>query len=636
MWIICCSAILRQRHFYHLFMISLFVLHYFWCYLPLFLPLVFSIFLPLVFNTLLPLPVSALLPHFPPSSFLRSAPAPAPAPVLYSFLLQSLNTGKLSLRSNLSCPSRSYECFDFRACGSPISRLVVLLGSFTLVTRFTPALAGVFSHALLNRAGVAVSLRFSFFCFFALVTPPRSLLSNFSHSFPMKSSTLLALATAIATAAAGCDFTGGNYYCNQASKIIYEGVGFSGSYQDVTNMDESSGQCTQQTKSFLGSLSPFDEELSLHFRGPLKLVQFGVYYPSSASNAKRDVADEDDCSSTRHLHHKHVKRATALVTQTVYVDQNGDTITSALTTTPSTAPILGNSAPAAGGAPSGVSSGVYSAVTTGAASSSSSSSSASSQSAGSSSSASSSSSSSGSSSSAAAGDWVRASYYTPGTANNVTFLNYYGGSGSGVWSSSFGNSLSYANSDNSGGSSSAQILSDTTIPSNTEFVVMSGLQCGEGNGDCGYYRSGIPAFHGWDGQNKLFVFEFMMPSTSDTGFNGDMPAVWILNAKIPRTLQYGDSSCSCWKTGCGELDLFEILSSGSNKCVTALHDQQGGGAGSSDYFARPTSSTMKAAVIFTESNIHIMTVDSGSFDSVLSSDTVQNWISTTGTTVTMG
>ncbi|CAI4282422.1 BPK_collapsed_G0003770.mRNA.1.CDS.1 [Saccharomyces cerevisiae] len=28
------------------------------------------------------------------------------------------------------------------------------------------------------------------------------------------------------------------------------------------------------------------------------------------------------------------------------------------------------------------------------------------------------------------------------------------------------------------------------------------------------------------------------------------PAIWFIESKIPRTLQYGDASCSCWKTGC--------------------------------------------------------------------------------------
>lgn len=440
------------------------------------------------------------------------------------------------------------------------------------------------------------------------------------------------MATAVASVSAACDYIDGNYYCAQTNKIIYENVGFSGSYLDITNMDETTGVCTLSSLSFLGSLAPLDEELSLHFRGPLKLLQFGVYYPAASSKAKRDEEEEEeDCSTTQHVHHKHVKRALAYVTKTVYVDQHGNTLTTTTTTTstPSTAGIVGSgNSPSVGGAPLGVSSGVVTASLSSSSSSSTKATSASSAS---------------SSSTAAAGDWVRVSYYTPGLANNCTFLNHYGGSGSGVWSSTFGNSLSYANSDNSGASSSAVALGDVTIGSNSEFVVMSGLKCGDSSetGSCGYYRTGTPAFHGWNGNQKIFVFEFKMPSTSDTGTNGDMPAVWMLNAKIPRTLQYGTASCSCWTTGCGELDLFEILSTGSNKLITHLHDKQGasgasgyGGGGSSDYFTRPTTGTLKAAVIFTEKEIHIQTVDED-FDSVLSSSTVQAWIDQTGSTVSI-
>lgn len=43
-----------------------------------------------------------------------------------------------------------------------------------------------------------------------------------------------------------------------------------------------------------------------------------------------------------------------------------------------------------------------------------------------------------------------------------------------------------------------------------------------------------------------------MPMDGKTGFNGDMPAVWMLNANIPRTAQYGPKGCSCWESGCGE------------------------------------------------------------------------------------
>lgn len=444
----------------------------------------------------------------------------------------------------------------------------------------------------------------------------------------MKFSALVALASTILSANAACDYVGGNYYCNQVEKIIYEGIGFSGSYQDVTNMDENTGECTLLTHSFSGSMSPLDEGLSVHFRGPLKLLQFGVYYPLGSSNAKRDDgADaEEDCTTTRHAHHKHVKRATAVVTQTVVVDANGNPVTVSSTATPSTAAAASAVSLVASAAASVVASAASSAVGGSASSASAAGSSAQS-----------SASSSSSSSSAAAGDWVRASYYVPGSTTNCTFLNYYGGSGSGVWSSAFGNSLSYANSDNSGGSSSAVALEEVTIATNTEFVLMSGLECGadsETEG-CGYYRAGAPAYHGWNGAEKIFVFEFEMPSTSATGFNGDMPAVWMLNAKIPRTLQYGNADCSCWDSGCGELDLFEILSSGSLKLITHLHDKQGGaGGGSSDYFTRPTSGSLKAAVVFTDSNIHILEVDD-SFGSTLSADTVQAWVDQEGTTVTL-
>lgn len=434
----------------------------------------------------------------------------------------------------------------------------------------------------------------------------------------MKFSTLLAIASALVGANAGCTEVSGNYYCNEVSKVVYDNVGFSGSFDAVTAMDETTGTCSSESMSFSGPLSPLDDELSLHFRGPLKLLQFGVYYPSSgSSNAKRD---DEDCTTTQHVHHKHVKRATAMVTETVYIDQNGNTVTGAATSsaTPMVAEVSESAVPAAAAASSSSLSGSASAVE------------------------SADDSASTGSVAAVAGDWERVSYYTPGSTTNVTFLNYYGGSGSGVWSSAFGNSLSYANADNSGASSSAVALEETTIGSDSEYVVMSGLECGASSEEheCGFYRAGIPAYHGWNGQQKIFVFEFEMPSSSDTGFNGDMPAVWMLNARIPRTLQYGDSSCSCWASGCGELDLFEILSTGSDKCITTLHDSQGavngngGGAGSSDYFSRPTSGSVKAAVIFTGLEIHVQYVDDD-FDSVLSSDTVQAWVDQSGTTVTL-
>ena len=74
-----------------------------------------------------------------------------------------------------------------------------------------------------------------------------------------------------------------------------------------------------------------------------------------------------------------------------------------------------------------------------------------------------------------------------------------------------------------------------------------------------------------------------MPMTGETGFNADMPAIWIMNAKIALTSQYGENQqCSCWSTGCGELDVFEVLDTGNTRCKSTLHMAPAGG--SSDYF----------------------------------------------------
>lgn len=458
------------------------------------------------------------------------------------------------------------------------------------------------------------------------------------------STTLLAvLASLSATVNAGCSFEGGNYYCSETKKVVYKGIGFSGSYQDVTNMDENTGKCTQKSYSFSGNLSPLDEELSVHFRGPLKLLEFGVYYPSSNGNSKRQV-DEQDCN-TKHVHHKH-KRATEVVqvTQTVFVDGNGNTVTSQAlqtstieTNSAASSPAANNDANSGSGSGSGSGYGSVSAldgegkayrtdISTKSAPTSTSAQPSSSETA------------------SADGAWTRDSHYTPGSTDNCVFLNYHGGSGSGVWSANFGNSLSYANSDNSGGSSTPVALGETTIKSGEEFIIFSGSKCGSSS-DCGYYRDGTVAYHGFKGTSKIFVFEFEMPSdTNGNGYNQDMPAVWLLNAKIPRTLQYGEATCSCWKTGCGELDLFEVLSSGSTKMISHLHDGQGssqnsnnGGGGSQDYFARPTSGSFKGAVIFNGDEIHIVQVDSNTdFGSSLDEDTVNSWLSESGSVATIG
>lgn len=428
----------------------------------------------------------------------------------------------------------------------------------------------------------------------------------------------------VSKVSADCQMIAGNYYCSKTDAAIYSNVGFSGSYQDVTSMDEQSCVCSQQPFSFGGALAPFDEELSVHFRGPLKLSQFAVYYPAS-SNSKRAVAEEDCDSVVAKPVHKH-KRDVAVevieVTETVFIDENGNTVTASGTSTSMSTPTPSNpsqvqSSQAPSQAPVSSSN---KGTTTLSSTSKNTPSSSSSQAA---------------SSSAApiqdGGDWSRVAYFSPATASGCTFMNHQGGTaGSGVWSSCFGNSISFANSDGVTGAGSPQPLGDVTIKSGQEYMIFSSTQCSANNAECGYYREGIPAYKGFGGNRKIFYFEFSMPSdTNGNGYNQDMPAIWLLNAKIPRTLQYGLSTCSCWATGCGELDLFEVLSPGSDKMITHIHDGQGGGT--QDFFQRPTDGIFRAVVIFNASDktIHLVQVDSAPAGG-LSNDQVQQWLNKAG------
>jgi hypothetical protein len=207
------------------------------------------------------------------------------------------------------------------------------------------------------------------------------------------------------------------------------------------------------------------------------------------------------------------------------------------------------------------------------------------------------------------GDWVRTAYYNAekGIADGVTFLNNKGGSASGVFDYQFGNSLGYVGCDGIENVASSQVLKDVLIPSNEEVIIMSDKPCK--NGDCGYTRPGGVAYHGFGGANKAFFMEFSMPDDGKTGWNENMPAIWMLNGQIPRTLQYGKAECSCWTSGCGEVDIFEVLDSGNHRMKSTLHGYFQGG--DSDWFQRPTEGTIKAAVVFDDESIHMQILDDG-------------------------
>lgn len=87
------------------------------------------------------------------------------------------------------------------------------------------------------------------------------------------------------------------------------------------------------------------------------------------------------------------------------------------------------------------------------------------------------------------------------------------------------------------------------------------------------------------------------------GAQADMPSLWMLNARIPYTMQYGQ--CSCWDSGCGEFDIFEVLSPGDSKCKSSLHSVVNGG--DSNYFNRPAAGTIKVAVVFDSASSTVTT-----------------------------
>lgn len=493
-------------------------------------------------------------------------------------------------------------------------------------------------------------------------------------------SNILATAYILSSAvsiASGCSEVSGNWYCNPVDAILYSNVGAPGTYNQVTDMS-SDGICSSTPKSFSGPLSPLDEEVSFHFRGPLQLKQFAAYTPGTTASKKK--REGSTARRRRHLQHidKHVKggnqkrdkiyatidgqlvswdnnyptpgldafnggaktvtatidgkiqtwinnwfgpSSTAMVTQAstavpqsasqgAATSEEAQEISTSLTVSPTNTALSQPQASTHASAsqpkvstnpsasePQSSTSVPKSQITA---------------------------STTSSATAIASGSYSRIGYYNSAeqTLDNLVFLGNYGGQGSGVFNDAYGASLSFVNSSGTGGASSPQILADAILPSNEEVVVMLDEEC---NNDCGYVRPGSVAYHGFNGANKVFLLEFSMPIDGRTGFNGDMPSVWILNAQIPRTIQYGNPSCSCWESGCGEFDIAEALNSGSTFLKSTLHTNKPGG--DSDYFERPTSSTMKLAVVFSSatSTIHIQVLPTSyDFPTSLTTDEIQS------------
>ncbi|KAI9784773.1 MAG: target of Sbf [Geoglossum umbratile] len=343
---------------------------------------------------------------------------------------------------------------------------------------------------------------------------------------------------------------GGNYYCKAVKAVTYKGVGYTGSYDKVTMMDPASGQCSSAPYSFSGQLAPLCDDIAMHIRGPVHLKQFAVYYQNPAAPQKRESIHKRRGHHHLHKHREAEEKRADYITATIngqvvsWPNPNGGAAGAAATPPPTVQPQGNTQSPGD-----------------------------------------------------STGDWLRAGYYDAAsqTLANLTFLNNMGGQKSGTWDMSFGNSLAYASSNCGGGASSPQTLADALVPSGVEYSIWSGAPCS--GGDCGYYRPGTIPMHGFKGGSKVFMMEFSMPNDAGSGMNSDMPAIWFLNGQIGRTLQYGKPECSCWKTGCGEFDVFEVLDSGNFRCKSTIHSGSHSG-GDSNYFTRPTGGFIKAAILF--------------------------------------
>lgn len=415
----------------------------------------------------------------------------------------------------------------------------------------------------------------------------------------MKYSMVFAAAAATTVSAGNtgqCNEEGGNFFCTAVKALQYDGLNVPGSYKAVTSMTQD-GQCTFADVPFSGPIAPFDEDLSIHLRGPATIAKVAVYTPKT--NSKRDApVPHSKRHGHQHLHkkfhheHSHEERA---VGDTVHAKINGQDVSWTNTwdgkgaaSPEAAAPAA--AAPAAKAADVDISSSKFvkseklasapkadsypqaSPKTT------------------------------DTSSSVPAGDYARVGYYdaTSGQADGITFLGNYGGagSGSGVWDKVWGNSLSYLSEDATTGAPSPTVLKNGQIPDATEIAIFSDKPCTDKDATCGYYRPGTVAYQGFKGADKVFTFKVTMPSNGKKGFNLDMPAIWLLNGKIPRTGQYHD--CSCWKSGCGEFDVIEVLASGDTKCKSTFHYTNS--IGNSDYIKRPVLGYANYAVIFSKAH----------------------------------
>ncbi|WP_170115739.1 DUF2403 domain-containing lipoprotein [Melittangium boletus] len=238
------------------------------------------------------------------------------------------------------------------------------------------------------------------------------------------------------------------------------------------------------------------------------------------------------------------------------------------------------------------------------------------------------------------GSWSRVSSWNRCGSTNLTFFNNLGGTGSGEWTLCGGNSQSYASADGKT-AAAAPTRFTGSLANRTEMNILSDQPC-IGTGDsseCGFYR-GVTR-HGWGGA-KIFAIRARMPRYTGpkTEYYDDVPAIWMLNARVVRTAQYG---CNCRGMGspggCGELDVAEVLHGESPLHATStIYSFEGATGSGPNYFQRPVNESATFIVIFDASGkIQMLRLKADAFDfgDTVSNTTVSGWLARTGLTMSL-
>lgn len=237
--------------------------------------------------------------------------------------------------------------------------------------------------------------------------------------------------------------------------------------------------------------------------------------------------------------------------------------------------------------------------------------------------------------------WTRVSSWNRCGSTNLTFFNNLGGGDvSGEWTVCGGNSQSYASADAKAAARSPTRFTGT-LENRKEMNILTDTAC-VGTGDsseCGFYR-GVTR-RGWNGA-KLFAIRARMPRYTGpkTEYYDDVPAIWMLNARVVRTAQYG---CNCRGMGspggCGELDVAEVLHGESPLHATStIYSFKGATGSGQNYFQRPVNESATFIVLFDASGkIQMLRLKANAFDfgDTVSNATVTDWLALKGLTMTL-